>query len=109
MRYTHVDMQRPFEVPFGRWLIPTVGASLCILLMKGISKETGYRYLVWTGIGQVIYFSYGYWHSKRRQRRRIESLNSGVELVPPISTPVGPYEDHGSELNSNIETTENIA
>jgi hypothetical protein len=109
MRYTHVDMQRPFEVPFGRWLIPTVGALLCILLMKGISKDTGYRYLVWTGIGQVIYFSYGYWYSKRRQRKRAESLNSAVELAPTISGLVGAYADHGSEVNSNIETTESTA
>ncbi len=109
MYYTHRDMQRPFQVPFGPWLIPTVGALLCILLMKGISKETGYRYLVWTGIGQIVYFSYGYWHSKRRQRKRMESLNSAVELVPTISGHVEAYADHGSEVNSNIETTESTA
>ncbi|CAF4526069.1 unnamed protein product, partial [Rotaria sp. Silwood1] len=66
MRYSHRHMQRVFQVPFGSWLIPTVGSLLCILLMKGITKPTGYRFLVWTAIGQIIYFSYGFWHSKQR-------------------------------------------
>ncbi|CAF0960448.1 unnamed protein product [Rotaria sordida] len=66
MRYTHGDMPRPFKVPFGSWLIPTIGSLLCILPMIGITKGTGFRFLVWTALGQIIYFSYGFWHSRQR-------------------------------------------
>ncbi|CAF4096831.1 unnamed protein product, partial [Rotaria sordida] len=74
MRYTHRDIARPFEVPFGSWLIPSVGSLLCILLMKGITKTTGFRFLVWTALGQIIYFSYGFWHSKQRKLGKINLL-----------------------------------
>jgi len=63
-----------------------VGSILCILLLKGISSVTAYRFLVWTGIGQIIYFCYGYWHSKRRDPIRDQLMNSAVELLPPADT-----------------------
>jgi hypothetical protein len=109
MHYTHNDMERPFRVPFGPWLIPTVGSILCILLMKGISKETGYRFGVWTGIGQVIYFSHGFWHSNRRPQLRVESLNNAFPLVCIVEQVASECAHNGSELNSNIETTESSA
>src|ERR1700722_17025859 len=80
MRYTHRDWQRIFRVPFGSWLVPVVGSLLCILIMKGISKEAGFGFLVWTGIGQIIYFSYGFWHSKRRQPVRQRSISSTTSV-----------------------------
>jgi amino acid transporter len=82
MRYTHRDMPRAFRVPFGSWLIPVVGSLLCILLMKSVTKGTGYRFLIWTGIGQIVYFSYGFWNSKKRKAERMESVNSVLELLP---------------------------
>ncbi|CAF2820936.1 unnamed protein product [Rotaria sp. Silwood2] len=81
MRYTHRDMPRTFEVPFGSWLIPTIGTLLCILLMKGVTKTTGYRFLVWTALGQIIYFAYGFWHSKRRKLVNSKSVAGSMELV----------------------------
>ena len=81
MRFTHKDMIRYFRVPCGSWLIPTVGSLLCILLLKGISKATGFRFLVWTGIGQCVYFIYGVWHSKIRKDTQASSVSTGMELV----------------------------
>lgn len=66
MRFTHKDVPRGFRVPFGPWVIPPIGAVLCLLLMITSPKETGIRLAVWMGIGQIIYFTYGYWHSKLR-------------------------------------------
>ena len=80
MRYTHQDMPRTFRVPFGPCLIPIVGSLLCILLMKDTSKEAGLGLLVWTAIGQIVYFSYGFWHSKRRRRALEQSLTTTSEL-----------------------------
>ncbi|CAF0977278.1 unnamed protein product [Rotaria magnacalcarata] len=81
MRFTHKDMPRGFEVPCGRWLIPTIGSLLCMLLMKGVSKATAFRFLAWTILGQIFYFSYGYRHSKQRRLRKNEESNSIVVLV----------------------------
>ncbi|CAF3056029.1 unnamed protein product [Rotaria sp. Silwood2] len=66
MRYTHRDVQRVFQVPFGSWLIPTIDSLLCILLM----------------IGQIIYFFYGFWHSERRKLMKSNAVVNTVELLP---------------------------
>jgi hypothetical protein len=79
-------MQRTFRVPFGLWLIPTLGSLLCILLFTGIKKEAIYVFLVWTAIGQIFYFSYGFWHSKRRPPARDHSVQSTMELLPTVDS-----------------------
>jgi hypothetical protein len=86
MRFTHPDLPRTFQVPFGPWLIPTLGSLLCILLLAGVSTTTGYRFLVWTVIGQIFYFSYGFWHSKRRPPAQYHSVQSTIEPLPTVET-----------------------
>ncbi|CAF3902786.1 unnamed protein product [Rotaria sordida] len=107
MRYTHGDMQRPFKVPFGSWLIPTIGSLLCILLMKSITKTTGFRFLVWTALGQIIYFSYGFWHSKQRKLIKSASITSAVEILPTEAIVSEQYTQNGVELDLASENTEN--
>lgn len=101
MRFTHKDVLRGFRVPCSRWLIPTIGSLLCILLMKSISKATVYRFLLWTGIGQIIYFSYGFWHSKRRKLRKTHGNNSMLELTTSgeISMEIRMGSDSESDLD----------
>ncbi|CAF2603781.1 unnamed protein product [Rotaria sp. Silwood2] len=106
MRYTHRDMQRPFEVPFGPWLIPTIGSLLCVLLMTSVTKATVYRFLVWTAIGQVLYFSYGFWYSKRRKLFRNESNLNRIELLPTISNAMEQHIQNEVELDLASEDTE---
>ncbi|CAM4840840.1 unnamed protein product [Rotaria magnacalcarata] len=89
MRFTHKDMPRGFEVPCGRWLIPTIGSLLCMLLMKGVPGMAVYIFLVWTGLGQIFYFSYGYWHSQRRRLRKNQERNSMIELKLNPATNIG--------------------
>ncbi|CAF0989522.1 unnamed protein product [Rotaria sp. Silwood1] len=109
MRYTHKDMQRVFRVPFGSWLIPIIGSLLCILLMKGITKPTCYRFLVWTAIGQIIYFSYGFWHSKRRKLLKCGSVASNIDLVPTVTNAMEPYTNNESESDLASVNTESAA
>lgn len=78
MRFTHKDVPRGFRVPLGPWVMPPIGALLCLLLMATSSKETGIRLVVWMGIGQVIYFSYGYWHSKLRFPKATDGAENHV-------------------------------
>jgi len=85
MRFTHKEVPRGFRVPLGPWVIPPIGAVLCLLLMATSSKETGIRLVVWLGIGQIIYFTYGYWHSKLRfpkehdQPIAMENINTEID------------------------------
>lgn len=81
MRFTHKEVPRGFRVPFGPWIIPPIGALLCLLLIITSSKETGIRLVVWMGIGQVIYFTYGYWHSKLRFSKQIDSTMAMANLA----------------------------
>jgi hypothetical protein len=109
MSYTHRDnVQRTFRVPFGPWLIPTVGGLLCIVMMAGTSPGTGIRFLVWTGIGQIVYFAYGYRHSKKRKMERDESMISETVLVSTIGGSMMELAHKESESESDLaaETTE---
>ncbi|CAF3950618.1 unnamed protein product [Rotaria sordida] len=106
MRYTHGDMQRIFQVPFGSWLIPTIGSLLCILLMSGITKPTAVRFLVWTALGQIIYFSYGFWHSKRRKYIKSASTSSAMDLLPTLASVTEQYTQNGLESDLASENSE---
>jgi len=105
MRYTHGDIPRGFRIPFGAWPIPTVGAFLCVLLLINASMETGIRIGVCMGIGQIIYFSYGFWHSKTRLRKRGESINSTSEFLSTTEVIDMNEICANSELNLNNENT----
>ena len=86
MRYTHRHILRVFHVPYCSLPIAIVGALLCVLLMLGTSKATGYRLLAWTIIGQIIYFSYGYRHSNGRQIYRPQVINTPGAVRPILRT-----------------------
>ncbi|MGA9211802.1 APC family permease [Kaistella sp.] len=45
-------------------LIPLMGLSSCLYLLTGMTHNNWFWFLVWFGIGLVIYFSYGYRNSK---------------------------------------------
>ncbi|CAF4477903.1 unnamed protein product [Rotaria sp. Silwood2] len=109
MRYSHRDMPRTFEVPFGSWLIPTIGSLLCILLMKSVTKTTGYRFLVWTALGQIIYFSYGFWHSKRRNLMQSEFIANTIGLVPVAESITEKCTQNGSGSDLVSKNTESEA
>ncbi|CAF3845479.1 unnamed protein product [Rotaria sordida] len=87
MRYTHGDMPRPFKVPFGSWLIPTIGSLLCILPMIGITKGTGFRFLTTKLIKSA-------------------SITSAVEILPTEAIVSEQYTQNGVELDLASENTE---
>jgi APA family basic amino acid/polyamine antiporter len=64
LRRRRPDLHRPFTVPFGAYLIPTLGVSSSAALMYTATTETLIRLFVWMAIGLVIYFTYGRRHSK---------------------------------------------
>jgi APA family basic amino acid/polyamine antiporter len=63
LRRTAAERHRPFKVPLVP-LFPILGVVLCLGLMLSLSVETWMRFIVWLGIGLLIYFFYGLSHSK---------------------------------------------
>ena len=45
-----------------------------------------YRFLIWTAIGQIFYFSYGFWHSKRRASARDLSVQHTLEPLSAVGS-----------------------
>jgi APA family basic amino acid/polyamine antiporter len=58
LRKTHPELKRPFKVPLV-WLIPSLGAFICIVQMLALPWATWLRLILWTLAGFVIYFAYG--------------------------------------------------
>ncbi len=71
LRYTRPDLERPFRVPFAP-VICTLGALSCLSLVifTVVQNPINLRLIVgWTIFGFMIYFGYGYRHSKLRKQR----------------------------------------
>jgi APA family basic amino acid/polyamine antiporter len=64
----HTDPQRPrtFRTPLVP-LVPLLGIAMCIYLMLGLPTITWIRFGIWLVVGLLLYFSYGFWHSKLKQ------------------------------------------
>jgi basic amino acid/polyamine antiporter, APA family len=65
LRYVDPDHDRPFRCPWSP-VLPSLGIILCLILMLSLPSENWMRLVVWLLIGLVIYFCYGYWHSRLR-------------------------------------------
>ncbi len=63
LRYKDPDRPRPFRVPFV-WGVSLLGAAACIYTMKGLPTHAWERFGIWLVIGILLYFVYGYRHSK---------------------------------------------
>jgi amino acid transporter len=68
LRETDPHVPRPFRVPQMPWL-PLAGIMACLALMAGLAPMTWLRLLVWLVIGQIVYFTYGRFHSRLTGRR----------------------------------------
>ena len=58
------NMQRPFKLPFGPYVIPLLGAGSAAALMLAANPASLVRLFVWMAIGMAIYVFYGRRHSK---------------------------------------------
>ncbi len=63
----HVDphRKRPFRTPLVP-LIPLLSIFSCIWLMVQLPIVTWWRFIIWLAIGLLLYFAYGYRHSRLR-------------------------------------------
>ncbi len=69
LRYTDPHAPRQFKTPLVP-LVPILAILTCFYLMISLPTITWIRFLVWLSIGLVIYFIYGYRHSKLRNQNQ---------------------------------------
>jgi APA family basic amino acid/polyamine antiporter len=67
LRLRDPDRPRPFRVPFV-WGVAPLGAFACLFVMLGLPRTAWIRFGVWMAVGIAIYFGYGFWHSRLRDR-----------------------------------------
>jgi len=65
LRKAEPNAPRGFKTPFVP-LVPILGASICLLQMASLPKDTWLRLFLWMGIGFIIYFTYSRKHSNIR-------------------------------------------
>ena len=67
LRRQRPDLERPFRTPLVP-AVPILSALVSLGLMAALPLDTWIRLVIWMAIGLVIYFGYGYRHSKLRTR-----------------------------------------
>src|SRR5262249_7312445 len=65
LRYKEPDRPRPFRVPLV-WPVCVLSAAGCVFIRYGLPGTAWERFAIWLGIGLVLYFTYGFSHSKLR-------------------------------------------
>jgi APA family basic amino acid/polyamine antiporter len=65
LRVTEPDRPRPFKVPFV-WPVALLSTAACLFIMVGLPKQAWERFLLWLGLGILIYVFYGYRNSRLR-------------------------------------------
>jgi APA family basic amino acid/polyamine antiporter len=67
LRYKEPERPRPFKVPLV-WPVCMLSAAGCLFIMYGLPGAAWQRFGWWLAIGLVLYFTYGFNHSKLRAR-----------------------------------------
>jgi basic amino acid/polyamine antiporter, APA family len=75
LRYIDKDRPRPFRVP-AVWFVTLLGAGACIYVMTGLPVRAWERFGIWMAVGLLLYFVYGFRHSKLRGRAPAQSSAS---------------------------------
>jgi APA family basic amino acid/polyamine antiporter len=77
LRRTDPAQPRPFRVP-ALPVVSVAGAAACVYVMYGLPRSAWERFGIWLAIGLVLYFVYGFRHSRLRGTRAFESRNREV-------------------------------
>ncbi|MDP9001229.1 MAG: amino acid permease [Myxococcota bacterium] len=70
MRFREPERLRPFRVPFGPVLIPTLGVVSSLLLVAYLPPSSWARFVGWLATGLLVYGFYGFRHARISYGRR---------------------------------------
>jgi APA family basic amino acid/polyamine antiporter len=70
LRWLQPELLRPFKLPWNP-LIPLLGVIFCFYLMINLAVFTWISFVIWSSIGLVVYFAYGYKGSKLNKSRNV--------------------------------------
>ncbi len=62
LRFTDKNRVRPFRTPLV-FVVAPLSIFGCVVLFLSLGPQSKTLFAVWTGIGLVLYFSYGFWRS----------------------------------------------
>jgi len=71
LRRKRPDLPRSFRTP-AVYVVATASVVLCLYLMLNLTGGTWVRFVVWMAIGLVVYFTYGYRHSRLGQAELVD-------------------------------------
>jgi APA family basic amino acid/polyamine antiporter len=83
LRFTDPKRARPFKTPFV-FLIAPASIIGCVVLFLSLDGKSKGLFFVWTVIGLVFYFCYGFWKS---------NVRNGVEMDEPLTEGPGGIGD----------------
>lgn len=67
MRHKYPDLARPFRCP-AIYVVGTLAIASCGYIMYNLSSMTWERFWIWSALGILVYFLYGYRHSRENGR-----------------------------------------
>jgi APA family basic amino acid/polyamine antiporter len=81
LRRQEPNLKRPFRTPWVPF-VPIMGMLTSLLMMSALHRLTWDVFLIWLGVGLVVYSVYSRKHSKVRQLVQV-----GAETVKPVREP----------------------
>ena len=51
------------------WVVCILGAAACVFVMAGLPRQAWERFGIWLVVGLVLYFAYGFKHSRLNESR----------------------------------------
>jgi APA family basic amino acid/polyamine antiporter len=69
LRFREPERRRPFRVPFGPVLVPSLGVISCLLLVAYLPPSSWARFFGWLFAGLIVYGLYGFRNARLRALR----------------------------------------
>jgi APA family basic amino acid/polyamine antiporter len=82
LRFKDPGRERPFRVPLGPVFLPGLGLIACVYLIFFLPPSSWWRFFGWLLAGLVVYFLYGYRHSRLRNGPPSGTFNPAADLPP---------------------------
>lgn len=82
LRFTDKTRHRPFRTP-ALFIVAPLSILGCVVLFMSLGPQSKTLFYVWTGIGLVFYFAYGFWRSNVR-RGVVEAVDLPEAIAQPI-------------------------